>query len=215
MVRKKKNGFFTFYFSLMPGAGEMYLGFMKMGVSLMGLFFGIIVFCALLNLPSLLTVGVVVWFYSFFHVHNLVGLTDEEFRNVEDDFLFHPGLFSSAKKDVEKYRKAVAVLFIVVGILLLWNGMKSVFMPWIPDYIFSILSRFENTLPRILAGIGIILAGWKMIVGKEEKLKEVIIDVAPEDIKEEKETGRDMGSQRMDLAPGATERKAYGTEAEH
>ena len=62
MVRKKKNGFFTFCFSLMPGAGEMYLGFMKMGVSLMGLFFGIIVFCALLNLPSLLTVGVVVWF---------------------------------------------------------------------------------------------------------------------------------------------------------
>ena len=94
----------------MPGAGEMYLGFMKMGVSLMGLFFGIIVFCALLNLPSLLTVGVVVWFYSFFHVHNLVGLTDEEFRNVEDDFLFHPGLFSSAKKDVEKYRKACGSL---------------------------------------------------------------------------------------------------------
>lgn len=153
MVRKKKNGFFTFCFSLMPGAGEMYLGFMKMGVSLMGLFFGIIVFCALLNLPFLLTAEVVVWFYSFFHVHNLVGLTDEEFRNVEDDFLFHPGLFSNAKKDVEKYRKVVAVVFVVVGILLLWNGMKSAFMPWIPNYIFSILSRFENTLPRILAGI--------------------------------------------------------------
>ena len=39
-MTKKKSGFWTFIFSLLPGAAEMYMGFMKMGVSLMGLFFG-------------------------------------------------------------------------------------------------------------------------------------------------------------------------------
>ena len=41
-MRRKKSKFLTFIFSLLPGAGEMYMGFMKMGVSLMAEFFGII-----------------------------------------------------------------------------------------------------------------------------------------------------------------------------
>ena len=34
----KKNRLFTFFFSLIPGAGEMYLGFYKSGASIMLLF---------------------------------------------------------------------------------------------------------------------------------------------------------------------------------
>ena len=34
MKTKKKNRFFTFIFSCMPGAGEMYMGFMNRGVSM-------------------------------------------------------------------------------------------------------------------------------------------------------------------------------------
>ena len=37
-MTNKKNAFWRFIFSLMPGAGEMYMGFLKMGVSIMGLF---------------------------------------------------------------------------------------------------------------------------------------------------------------------------------
>ena len=32
-MTRKKNGFLTLCFSLVPGAGEMYMGFMKQGVS--------------------------------------------------------------------------------------------------------------------------------------------------------------------------------------
>ena len=38
MKTKKKNRFLTFCFSMLPGAAEMYMGFMKTGVSLMSLF---------------------------------------------------------------------------------------------------------------------------------------------------------------------------------
>lgn len=37
-MTRKKRGFWTFCFSLIPGAGEMYLGFMKRGLSMMCLF---------------------------------------------------------------------------------------------------------------------------------------------------------------------------------
>ena len=37
-MKKKKNRFFLFCCSLWPGAGELYLGFMKTGLSLLGIF---------------------------------------------------------------------------------------------------------------------------------------------------------------------------------
>lgn len=40
-MRKRKNGFWTFVFSFIPGCAEMYMGFMKMGLSLMVAFFGL------------------------------------------------------------------------------------------------------------------------------------------------------------------------------
>ena len=72
-MTKKKSGFWTFLFSWIPGAGEMYMGFMRMGVSLMGLFWGIIALSIFTNTGFLMLVDVIVWFYSFFHVHNLRG----------------------------------------------------------------------------------------------------------------------------------------------
>lgn len=110
MNRRKKSGFLTFCFSLIPGAGEMYLGFMKMGVSLMGLFFAVIVVGGFLNVASVMLIDVIVWFYSFFHVHNLAGMPDEEFLAVEDEFLFRLDEVFDMGWKKEKYRKIVAVI---------------------------------------------------------------------------------------------------------
>ena len=41
-MKKEKSKFLTFCFSLLPGAGHMYMGFMKMGLSLMAAFFFLI-----------------------------------------------------------------------------------------------------------------------------------------------------------------------------
>ena len=35
-MQKQKRGFWLFIFSLIPGAGEMYMGFKKQGISIMG-----------------------------------------------------------------------------------------------------------------------------------------------------------------------------------
>ena len=83
-MTKKKSGFLTFIFSWIPGAGQMYMGFMRMGVSLMGLFWGILALSIFFNTGFLMLIDVVVWFYSFFHAHSLRAMDDEDFYALED-----------------------------------------------------------------------------------------------------------------------------------
>ena len=78
-MTSKKSGFWTFIFSLFPGAGEMYLGFLRQGTSIMILFFGIFALTAGFNLNFLMFLLPVVWCYSFFHTHNLRSMPDEEY----------------------------------------------------------------------------------------------------------------------------------------
>ena len=68
MMRRKRGSFFTFLCSLMPGAAEMYMGFMKQGISLMTTFILCIVVPSVLRLSDafVLFAGLV-WAYGFFH----------------------------------------------------------------------------------------------------------------------------------------------------
>ena len=72
MKQQKKNSFFTLVFSFMPGAAEMYMGFMKNGLSLMGIFaLGFIIPVVLRVNDVFILPVIVVWFYGFFHARNL------------------------------------------------------------------------------------------------------------------------------------------------
>ena len=66
-MTNKKNRFFTLVFSCCPGAGEMYLGLYRQGVSLMGLFFGTIALAAWLGFEELIFfICPIVWCYIYF-----------------------------------------------------------------------------------------------------------------------------------------------------
>lgn len=88
MKTKKKNKFWTFCFSLIPGAAEMYMGFMKTGISLMLLFFLIVMIGSWIGQGVFAFLGIVVWFYGFFHANHLASLSDEDFAQVEDRYLY-------------------------------------------------------------------------------------------------------------------------------
>ena len=83
----RKSRILTFLFALWPGAGQMYLGYMKRGVSLM------LLFCLLMAISSFTGFGVfifllpIVWFYGFFDTINLRSMSYEFLP--QDDFLFH------------------------------------------------------------------------------------------------------------------------------
>lgn len=62
----KKNGFFRFLWSFIPGAGEMYMGFMKQGVTLMAVFAGIIAVAIAMNMVFFFFPLPIIWFILFF-----------------------------------------------------------------------------------------------------------------------------------------------------
>ncbi len=170
-MTQKKSRFWTFLFSFMPGAGEMYMGFMKMGVSLMGMFFLIITVATMLEIGPLMYLAVIAWFYSFFHVHNLAGMPDEEFYSLEDEYLFNLGAVKVQGADlVGGYRKTIAIILIVVGFLMTWRGIFRVLGSYLPDYFYWIVRGIGYRLPQIVVGIGIILLGIYMIRGKKQQL---------------------------------------------
>ena len=88
-MRRQRKGFLTWIASLIPGAGELYMGFEKQGVSLMILFWGSVALIAMLGMGWPIFLLPVIWFYSFFHVHNLKTMNPEEFYMVEDRYLLH------------------------------------------------------------------------------------------------------------------------------
>ena len=65
----KKNGILTLLFACIPGAGQMYQGYMKRGLSLISLFF-LCIMAGMLLEPLVLT-ALIVWMYSFFDTFNL------------------------------------------------------------------------------------------------------------------------------------------------
>ncbi|MBR3762104.1 MAG: hypothetical protein IKK59_05120 [Lachnospiraceae bacterium] len=170
---KKKNGFLTFIFSLVPGAGEMYMGFMKQGVSLMSMFFAVIFLTSWMRADILMCAGIVIWCYSFFHVHNLRGLPDAEFQAVEDKILvpFHNTdiNFNFSNK---KLQTVGAVVLILVGASMLWNYLLDL-INWsiMPEWLYHILWNICYGLPEAVIGVLIIWFGIRLIKGKKKALE--------------------------------------------
>lgn len=161
-MRRKKSKFLTFIFSLLPGAGEMYMGFMKMGVSLMAEFFGIIFLATVTEVSQLLLIDIILWFYAFFHVHSIAGASDEEFSRLEDKYLI-PLYESNPGRQSKMMRRFCSVVLIVLGAFMLWNmGIKMLgsilYLPGV-EYV-----------PKVLVAVGLILLGIVMIQGKKEAL---------------------------------------------
>lgn len=170
-MTKQKRGFWLFIFSLLPGAGELYMGFRKMGLSIMILFFGTIACASMLNINALIFLLPIIWFYSFFNVHNIKCLSDEEFMSLEDDYIFHiEALMEDNKSLVKKYRSTLAFLLIIFGISGLWNVLTFWLAGLIPETIYAYIQDFGYQLPSLVISILLIVIGIKLIKGKREEL---------------------------------------------
>lgn len=172
-MRQRKNKLFRFIFSLLPGAGEMYMGFMKMGVSLMTLFFGLVVISTFLRLDALLFICIIVWFYSFFNVHNIAGMPEEEFCMLEDQYLVHFNQLFPENFMTKINNKVIGLILVIVGIYMLIREIWHMTSHLLPDEIVMILDSFFYNLPRFLVGIGIIILGLFMIRGKKKQLEQL------------------------------------------
>ena len=170
-MQTKKKGFWLFIFSLIPGAGEMYMGFTKKGVSIMSLFCVIFALASGLGIGWITFVLPVIWFYSFFDTHNLKNLPDEEFYSLEDEYILnmeHIGK-ESQKASADKWKTAVAILMIVFSASILWNYLLDILYWILPEYLANRVWSIFGKMPQIVIAIFIFIAGCQMLTKNRRK----------------------------------------------
>ena len=163
---KKKSKFFSALFSLIPGAGQMYLGLMKRGTLLMGLFALDIMIAIMLRFEYLLVAAPIIWFYAFFDALNLRSMDPEELAKVDDSFPPLPESFGTGKLSdlIGRRHMLGGIALIVIGLWLVVNTLLGPF--W--EYIYRlspILYSFLSDLPALVVPVLIILLGIRLIRG--------------------------------------------------
>lgn len=171
MKQQKKNSFFTLVFSFMPGAAEMYMGFMKNGLSLMGIFtLGFIIPVVLRVNDVFILPVIVVWFYGFFHARNLAACKEDIFQELTDVYIWEEfGQGRQLQIASHTLRKWAAVILIVSGAVVLWENVTGIIYRLIPNWMWDYLAPLIDSIPRIVTAILLIVIGIKMVMGKKEE----------------------------------------------
>ena len=128
---------------------------------------GIIAIAGGLNISSLVIFLPVLWFYSFFHVHNLKELPEEEFYAIEDNYILHlDRIFQNNIRLSQKHIKIAAILLIVFGVAVFWNGFRDLLFWILPNSLAIIIQDIMYQIPSVIIGILIIVAGYQLLTGK-------------------------------------------------
>lgn len=167
-----KNGFLTFCCAFIPGAGQMYQGYMKRGLSLILTACLIGMVSSLLN-PVLLLL-VVVWMYSFFDTFNLRAQIIAD-TAPEDDYLVHfdPRDRRLARALLDSH-KLVGWALIAFGALIAYeniimNLLNDVLWRWGRDsVVFRAFYLVMDRLPDVVLCVALILCGVWLVRGPQK-----------------------------------------------
>lgn len=172
MKHKKKSGFFTFIFSFLPGAAEMYTGFSKMGFSIMLIFFLSAIVSEIVPVLSYLTI--LIWFCGFFHARNIASMDQDALEEMEDNFIWDDMERVSSIRPIKfaerSAKNITAAILIFFGIYILWDNFSDMIYMLIPDSLWNRLYPVISSIPEIVIAIVIIIIGVKLIRGKKEEL---------------------------------------------
>ncbi|MEG0911378.1 MAG: hypothetical protein RSF70_07315 [Ruthenibacterium sp.] len=168
----KKNGIFTFCFAFIPGAGEMYLGYMKRGVSIMALFCAISGVAIALNLGVLAIALPVLWAYAFFDTFNLRAQTDEQAAQNPDAYWIDPAFFmgDDVKKLLAKRHNLIGWGLIAIGVYSLYSNLvRGSLWNFFYHIDFTLgLAFLENVPTLVVAGL-IIWLGVMLLRGEKRQ----------------------------------------------
>lgn len=157
----KKNGFLTFIFACIPGAGQMYYGYMQRGLSLITMFIACFIVGAIIN--PLAALAIIVWMYSFFDTYDLVRHLAA--GDPKEDGLLLIGNFDDVKKLIPQHTKLVGWGLIGFGVWALYDLL-------IGNWVYRILNNvlgygyawdIINGIPNLVVGGLLVFAGFKLL----------------------------------------------------
>lgn len=168
-----KNGILTFLFAFCPGAGQMYQGYMKRGLSL------ITMFCVAFGAGTLLGVLYVampiVWMYSFFDTFNLraqIGAGTAP----QDDYLVHINWHDQRMEQfmLDSHKLLGWGLIALGGLVAYQNIIMRVFgdVMWRwgqNNPVFRAIYLMLDELPQIVTCVALIVCGLWLVRGPKGK----------------------------------------------
>jgi len=179
----KKSSFIAFLFSMFPGCGLMYLGYMKKGTQIMFMIAASIFLAIATGSMGLGWIFVLmlpaIWFYQLFDtLHSHRRMVRQGIEVPEDDGFFFPQRFFVLKPVANRsVAKVLAFVLIGLGIYMVSQSLLSQmhhFLPWrMVDAIRSTISGLivPTIVSIILIVIGVkLLKGSKTDSGKEQNL---------------------------------------------
>lgn len=166
-----KNGLLTLLFAFIPGAGQMYQGYMKRGLSLLLAFFLVIFVSTYFYLGTLALFLPVIWLYAFFDSYSLRSQLAAG-TAPEDAFLF--GLSDMDSKRLgellRKRHSLIGWVLVAVGVYMLYDmlmgQLSNLFFGWFGEWLYSLL---RYGLPRVVITVLVILLGLWFIRGPKAK----------------------------------------------
>ena len=157
----KKNGFLTFIFACIPGAGQMYYGYMQRGLSLITMFIACFIVGTIIN--PLAALAIIVWMYSFFDTYDLVRHLAA--GDPKEDGLLLVDNFDDVKKLIPQHTKLVGWGLIGFGVWALYDLL-------IGNWVYRILTNVLgygyawdviNGIPNLVVGGLLVFAGFKLL----------------------------------------------------
>lgn len=169
----KKNGILTFLFAFVPGAGQMYQGYMKRGLSLITLFF-LCIMAGMLLEPLVLT-ALIVWMYSFFDTFNLRAQFIAGTAPA-DDYLVH---FNTKDARLTLFfrdsHKLVGWALIALGAMVAYQNiimrvLGDVMWSWGQNSpFFRAVYLMLDELPEVVVCVALIVCGLWLVRGPKGK----------------------------------------------
>ena len=173
----KKNGILTFLFAFVPGAGQMYQGYMKRGLSLITLFF-LCIMAGMLLLEQLVLTALIVWMYSFFDTFNLRAQFIAGTAPA-DDYLVH---FNTKDARLTLFfrdsHKLVGWALIALGAMVAYQNiimrvLGDVMWRWGQNNpFFRAVYLMLEQLPQIVVCVALIICGVWLVRGPKGKKAE-------------------------------------------
>lgn len=157
----KKNGFLTFIFACIPGAGQMYYGYMQRGLSI-AMMLILCVMAATVIMPVLF-LCLVIWMYSFFDTYDLVRHLAA--GDPKEDGLLLVGNFDDVKKLIPQHTKLVGWGLIGFGVWALYDLLIG---NWVYRILTNVLGYgyawdIINGIPNLVVGGLLVFAGFKLL----------------------------------------------------
>ena len=163
----KKNGFLTFIFACIPGAGQMYYGYMKRGLSMITFF---CLFIMAGTLVDVLVVGsVIVWMYSFFDTYDLIRHMAA--GEPKEDSLLVLGNYEEVKKLLPQHNRLIGWGLVGIGVWALYDTFIS-------NWLYTLLCNLVGNgyaydiitgIPNVVIAALLIFAGLKLLGLHPEK----------------------------------------------